>query len=101
MRDGEEYGYQFQPNTQGIHGSHRADDRERGLYEKYRVIERADGQSAEGEKHHGCEYFVLDLTHDKFAEVAIRTYAKACMREYPELARDLVMKADEMERRNG
>ena len=40
--------------------------RERGLYEKF-AVERTDGKSKIGEKHEGCEYFVLDLTHDPHA----------------------------------
>jgi hypothetical protein len=60
----------------------------RGLYGKFRV-ERTDGRSASGEKHHGCEYFVLDLTHDRFAREALTAYARACAEEYPTLANDL------------
>jgi hypothetical protein len=60
----------------------------RGLYGKYRV-ERTDGKSAPGAKHHGCEYFVLDLTHDRFAREALTAYARACADEYPTLANDL------------
>jgi hypothetical protein len=63
-------------------------DRTRGLYGKFRV-ERTDGSSAPGEKHAGCDYFTLDLTHDPFAAPAIAAYADACAAEYPSLARDL------------
>lgn len=66
-----------------------------GLYRKFSV-ERKDGRSAEGEKHHGCEYFVLDLNHDPFAYAAITTYARKCSDKYPELAADLLRKAREM-----
>lgn len=62
--------------------------RERGLFRKYDV-ERTDGSSAPGEKHHACEYFVLDLSHDPFAPAALRAYAEACAQEYPALAADL------------
>ena len=41
-------------------------DRDRGLYEKF-TVRRTDGSDAVGFKHRGCEYFVLDLTHDKYA----------------------------------
>lgn len=51
-----------------------ADDKSRGLYEKFKV-ERTDGRSAKGEKHHGCRYFVLDVDHDPLAFNALRTYA--------------------------
>jgi hypothetical protein len=63
-------------------------DKSRGLYRKFNV-ERTDGTSAQGAKHHGCEYFVLDTTHDKFAAAALAAYANACEREYPLLAADL------------
>ena len=60
-------------------------DKTRGLYDKFRV-ERTDGTSAPGGKHDGCFYFVLDCTHDKFAEAALRAYAEACQAESPLLA---------------
>jgi hypothetical protein len=63
-------------------------DRDRGLYRKFE-IRRADGSSEPGKKHAGCEYFVLDLNHDKFAIPAIQAYAEACEDEYPSLSRDL------------
>jgi hypothetical protein len=63
-------------------------DRELGLYEKY-TVRRTDGRSNEGEKHHRCRYFVLDLTHDPFASPALEAYAKACRGEFPQLADDL------------
>lgn len=47
---------------------------EKKLYHKYNVI-RADGRDLPGEKHHGCKYFVLDVSHDKHALVAVRAYA--------------------------
>lgn len=66
-------------------------NKSRGLYNKFNV-ERTDGKSEPGEKHYGCEYFVLDLTHDKFALPALRAYAEACGNEYPQLASDLLRK---------
>lgn len=63
-------------------------DKTRGLYNKFDV-RRTDGSSAPGEKHHNCEYFVLDLDHDKHAVAAINAYADSCESEYPELAADL------------
>jgi len=66
-------------------------DKTRGLYMKYRV-ERVDGRHKFGEKHNGCDYFVLDLTHDPYAKAALGAYAAACSLEYPELAKDLVAK---------
>ena len=69
-------------------------DRQRGLYNKYDV-KRLDGSSEAGKKHEGCEYFVLDLTHDPFALIAARAYAAACEATYPLLAADLAARLDE------
>ena len=66
-------------------------DKTQGLYNKFH-ISRTDGTSAPSQKHDGCDYFVLDLTHDKFAESALRAYAFACQHEYPQLANDLFKK---------
>lgn len=63
-------------------------DKTRGLYGKFRV-DRVDGRSDIGEKHYGCEYFVLDLTHDRHALSALTAYANSCEAEYPLLAEDL------------
>ena len=60
----------------------------RGMYGKFSVT-RTDGTDEEGGKHHGCTYFVLDVTHDKFAAAALLAYARACKEERPTLARDL------------
>jgi hypothetical protein len=68
--------------------------REVGLYNKF-FVERTDGTGAPGGKHHGCEYFVLDLTHDKFAKAALAAYANACRSEYPLLAADLRKKVED------
>lgn len=73
-----------------------ADKRTMGLYQKYRV-ERTDGSSNPEGRHHGCEYFVLDLTHDKFAPPAILAYAEACKDEYPALYADLIAKYPEQQ----
>ena len=70
-------------------------NRERGLYEKF-LIERTDGRSDLGEKHYGCKYFVLDLTHDQHAIPALNAYAESCATEYPALAADLLRKKGEM-----
>lgn len=63
-------------------------DRTSGLYQKFNVS-RTDGSSAAGEKHDGCEYFVLDVTHDPFAKAALLAYAEACKGEYPLLYHDV------------
>ncbi len=65
----------------------------RGLNEKKFITFRADGTSQFGEKHHGCDYFVLDLKHDKFAKEAMLSYADECEGEFPHLADDLRAKA--------
>lgn len=62
-------------------------DRERGLYDKYHVERKEDPTG----KHRDCNYFVLDLKHDKFAAAALRAYAWACASEYPDLARDICL----------
>ena len=68
------------------------DDKTRGLYDKF-YVERTDGKSAPDQKHHDCEYFVLDLDHDKHACAALEAYADSCEKEYPLLAHDLRKKA--------
>jgi hypothetical protein len=62
---------------------------EQGIYDKYRVC-RTDRSDAPGCKHDGCQYFVLDRTHDKFAAPALTAYGLACATEYPELSRELL-----------
>lgn len=64
------------------------DKRNTGLFNKFTVT-RTDGKSAPGEKHDGCEYFVLDVTHDKHAHQALLAYAASCDGEYPLLAKDV------------
>lgn len=63
-------------------------DRERGIYEKFKV-ERTDGSSAPGGKHEKCFYFVLDTVHDPFAITALQAYARVCRKDYPLLANDI------------
>lgn len=63
-------------------------DKTKGLYNKFDV-RRADGSSEKGGKHHGCEYFVLDLSHDPHAPAALVAYADSCEPDYPQLAADL------------
>jgi hypothetical protein len=68
------------------------DRRTTGLIDKFRV-ERTDGTSGAGLKHDGCEYFVLDMTHDFHARAALVAYAASCEADYPALAADLREKA--------
>lgn len=64
-------------------------DKQAGLCEKY-VVTRTDGSSEPGGKHHGCRYFVLDLTHDPIGRRAARLYAlRAREAGYENLADDL------------
>ncbi len=67
-------------------------DKNLGLYGKF-LVYRADGKDCPGQKHDGCAYFVLDLTHDPFAIPAIQAYADACREALPALAKDLDRKA--------
>lgn len=67
-------------------------DAVRGLYQKF-IVERTDGSSKRGGKHEHCEYYVLDLNHDKHAIPALEAYAASCRSEYPQLADDLLDKA--------
>ena len=66
------------------------DDAIKGLYQKYKV-ERID--DIEG-KHKNCNYFVLDMVHDKHARAAVIAYAASCHDEYPQLSDDLMMLAE-------
>lgn len=71
-------------------------DKTRGIYNKF-LVRRRDGKDAPGEKHDGCEYFVLDLTHDRHATAALAAYADSCRDEYPLLAKDLDLKIAALE----
>ena len=62
-----------------------------GIYNKF-IVTRTDGKSEAGQKHDGCDYFVLDMTHDPHAIAALAAYADSCEAEYPQLARDLRFK---------
>lgn len=64
-------------------------DKTRGLYQKFSVL-RVDGKHLSGGKHFGCQYFVLDLTHDEYSIPAILEYANKCREKYPLLADDLM-----------
>jgi hypothetical protein len=66
-------------------GGRTGHDRDKPRYDKFKV-ERVDGRA---HLHVGCDYFVLDLTHDKFARPAIEAYITACKDEFPALAADL------------
>jgi len=63
-------------------------NRAQGVYRKFDV-RRTDGSSEPGGKHHGCEYFVLDVTHDPHARAALAAYATAVESTHPALAADM------------
>lgn len=63
-------------------------DKSKGLYNKFKIT-RMDGRGDRGEKHEGCQYFVLDLDHDPHALAALKAYANSCRSNYPLLANDL------------
>ncbi len=73
-------------------------DKARGMYDKFKVF-RTDGSSAPDGKHHGCHYFVLDVTHDPHAIPALLAYADSCEAEYPQLAIDIRVMAAKAEGR--
>lgn len=60
-----------------------------GLYKKFHV-RRTDARDISfHDKHFGCEYFVLDVTHDPFAIPALEAYIDYCRTDLPQLAADL------------
>jgi len=63
-------------------------DKNKGIYHKFDVI-RTDGKSEVNQKHYRCDYFVIDIVHDKYASAALYAYANECEKEYPLLANDL------------
>ena len=72
-------------------------DERPGLYQKF-WVRRSDGSSCVGQKHHDCDYLVLDWVHDPFAIAAARAYASACEAAHPDLAMDIRQRADAAER---
>lgn len=61
---------------------------QQGLFDKFKVLRR-DGSSEPGEKHDGCEYFVLDIDHDPHAKAALAAYADDVEATHPLLAKDM------------
>ena len=66
-----------------------------GLYDKF-LVTRTDGTSEPGAKHCGCQYLVLDLTHDRNARAAARVYAELCEADRPVLSVELVEALDKI-----
>ncbi|MCD5327853.1 hypothetical protein ACFFU8_09540 [Chromobacterium piscinae] len=69
------------------------DQQQTGVYGKFTVC-RVDGRDAPGGDRYGADYFVLDVTHDRFAKPALAAYAQACSGGYALLGQDLVMRYD-------
>lgn len=64
-------------------------DKAKGLFSKFEV-RRTDGTDGVHQKHDGCQYFVLDLTHDRHAAPALRAYADSAKQDgFVLLAKDL------------
>jgi hypothetical protein len=59
-----------------------------GFYEKFEV-RRKDGRDRTGGDRQDAIYFTLDLTHDRFARIALQAYADAAADDLPELVADL------------
>lgn len=59
-----------------------------GLFRKYEV-KRIDGTDQGSGKHAGCEYFVLDISHDRHARAALTAYALSALGTNCNLARDM------------
>lgn len=60
-----------------------------GVFRKFEVY-RVDGSSAKGRKHFGCEYFVLDLSHDPHAAAAMTVYGQSCAKTHPVLSAQIL-----------
>jgi len=58
---------------------------------KYQRPVRLDGTDQPGGKHDGCRLFVLDLTHDGAARVAVARYCDLVEDSRPVLCRDMRM----------
>ena len=67
--------------------------RETGLFKKFNVT-RTDGSHRPGGKHDGCDYYVLDLSHDVHAMPALEAYivSLASADTHPILLKELITK---------
>lgn len=66
---------------------------QQGIFRKFDV-RHTDGSSEPGGKHHGCEYFVLDVDHDRHAKAALNAYVLSCQISHPKLAKDMAARYD-------
>lgn len=62
---------------------------DQGLFRKF-LVYRTDGSDAPGRKHHGCEYFVLDVNHDPHAGAALKAYSESCKTTHPVLSAEML-----------
>ena len=60
-------------------------DQGKGLYKKFDVKRVSDPTG----KYADCDYFVLDLKHDKHAPAALYAYAYDCEDDFPQLSKEL------------
>lgn len=62
---------------------------QQGMFRKFEVYRTDRSDAGPGCKHYGCDYFVLDTTHDQHAKAALAAYADAAQGTHPELAADM------------
>lgn len=70
-------------------------DEDRRFYQKYNV-QRLNRLNDRTGRYDGCEFFVLDLDHDRYAKIALLAYAGACEEEFPLLSRNLLERCKRM-----
>ena len=69
--------------------------RNKGLFNKYRVYRTEENDVKSHSKHIDCDYFVLDLTHDVHAIPALKAYAESARKDgYEQLADDIETKIE-------
>lgn len=93
MSDFEKKGFELNMSLDVMHIPQCPSDDE--WHHKYNVT-RVDKRDEPGCKHDGCNYFVLDLTHDKHAKAALTAYAEACRGDLPRLAEDLMREVEDL-----
>jgi len=86
-----EDGYPHLPEREGTNLPKRDETKsteQQGLFSKF-IVSRTDGKDRVGCKHYGCDYFVLDVTHDQYAKSALSAYAASCASTHPKLSEDM------------
>lgn len=66
-----------------------------GVYPKF-LVSRRDGRDFGNGDRKYADYFVLDLTYDPYALIALKAYVEAVKAEYPLLAKDLSSKIEKI-----